>query len=109
MNWLDVLLTVSLILAVTNGWRIGLLRGITGFIGLVAGAWLALQIIPIAFTAFDLGIASRVFAGLGAIVVLAMLGQGLGFSVGTAIRSALSWSPIRFIDSLFGSAFRVVS
>lgn len=109
MNWIDVALTVSAIVALTNGWKVGLLRGITGFIGLIAGAWLSLQVIPIVFTTFDLGIASRVFAGLGVIVLFSMLGQSVGFAVGTAIRSALSWSPIRFIDSLFGSAFRLVS
>lgn len=106
---IDIVLTVSLIFALMNGWRIGLLRGVTGFIGLVSGAVLALQIIPIAFTTFDLGHPARVFTGLGTIVLFAMLGQSLGFAVGTAIRTALSWSPIRFFDSLLGSAFRFVS
>lgn len=109
MNIVDVLLTVSVIVAVTNGWRVGLIRGITGFVGLIAGAWLALQLIPVAFTVFDFGIVLRVFTGLGGIVLLAMLGQGLGFAAGSAIRSAVSWSPFRFIDSLFGSVFRFVS
>lgn len=109
MNLVDVLLTVSILLAVANGWRLGIIRGITGFIGLILGAWFALQVIPIAVTAFDLGLGWRVFGGIAAIVTLAMVGQGLGFSLGSLVRSALSWSPIRFIDSLFGSAFRMTS
>lgn len=109
MNLIDVLLTISILLAITNGWQIGIIRGITGFIGLIVGAWFALQLIPIIVATFDLGLGWRVFGGIAAIVTLAMLGQGLGFSLGSIVRSAFSWSPIRFIDSLFGSAFRVVS
>lgn len=109
MNWVDLLLTISVIVAVSNGWKIGIIRGITGFIGLIAGAWLALQLIPIAINTFQLGIGWRVLGGITVIVTLAMLGQSLGFTFGSAIRAAMSWSPFRFIDSLFGSAFRVVS
>lgn len=109
MNWVDLLLTISFIVALTNGWRVGIIRGVTGFIGLVLGAWLALQLIPIAIDTFKLGIGWRIFGGIAFLVTLAMVGQGLGFGVGSAIRSALSWSPIRLIDSFFGSAFRIVS
>lgn len=109
MNWVDVLLTISAIVAITNGWKVGIIRGVAGFMGLLGGAWLALQCIPIVFNAVDFGTAARVFSGLGILVVLAMLGQSLGFAAGGAIRTALSWSPIAFFDSLFGSAFRIVS
>lgn len=109
VNWVDLLLTTSVVLAVFNGWRVGIIRGVTGFLGLIAGALLALQIIPIAINAFQLGIGWRVFGGVAFIVTLAMVGQSIGFALGSTIRSILSWSPIRFIDSLFGAAFRVVS
>lgn len=109
MNLVDVLLTISLLLAISNGWQLGIIRGVTGFVGLVLGAWFALQLIPIIVATFDLGLGWRVFGGIAAIVTLAMVGQSLGFSLGSFVRSALSWSPIRFIDSLFGSAFRMVS
>lgn len=109
MNLIDVLLTISILLAITNGWQIGIIRGLAGFIGLIFGAWSALQVIPIVVSTFDLGIGWRVFGGIAAIVTLAMFGQSLGFSLGSVLRSAFSWSPVRFIDSLFGSAFRVVS
>lgn len=109
MNLVDVLLTISVLLAITNGWQVGIIRGIAGFFGLIVGAWSALQLIPILVATFDLGLGWRVFGGIAAIVTFAMLGQSIGFSLGSLVRSALSWSPIRFIDSVFGSAFRVVS
>ena len=109
MNLVDVLLTISVLLAITNGWQVGIIRGVAGFIGLIVGAWSALQLIPIIVATFDLGLGWRVFGGIAAIVTFAMLGQSIGFSLGSLVRSALSWSPIRFIDSLFGSAFRVIS
>ena len=109
MNWVDVALTVSVIVAVTNGWRVGIIRGITGLIGLIAGAWLALQLIPAFANVFNPGIGLRIFGGIAVIVTLAMLGQSIGFAFGSMIRATLSWTPIRLTDSLFGSGFRVLS
>lgn len=109
MNIIDVLLAVSIVFALSQGWRVGIIRGIAGFAGLVLGGWLALQTIPIAIDAFTLSRGWRILAGIGVVVGMAMLGQSMGFATGTAIRRAFSWTPIRFIDSLLGSAFRVCS
>ena len=109
MNIIDVLLAVSIVFALSQGWRVGIIRGLSGFAGLVLGGWLALQTIPIAIDAFTLSRGWRILAGIGVVVGMAMLGQSVGFAAGSAIRRAFSWTPIRFIDSLLGSAFRVGS
>ena len=109
MNIVDVLLLVSLVVALANGWRIGIIRGLMGFLGLVVGGWCALQTIPIALDAFALSTVWRLVGGLGVIIGLAMLGQSAGFLIGDALRRLLRWMPIRFVDSMLGSAFRVGS
>lgn len=109
MNIVDVLLAVSAVFALSAGWRIGIFRGLFGFAGLLLGGWFALQTIPIALDAFSLSRGWRILGGIGVVVGMAMLGQAAGFATGSALRRVLSWSPIRFVDSLLGSAFRVCS
>lgn len=109
MNLIDVLLGVSVLFALSRGWNVGIIRGIFGFAGLILGGWFALQTIPIALDAFSLSMGWRIIGGIGVVVGLAMLGQSAGFTVGTGIRKALRWSPIRFIDSLLGAGFRLCS
>lgn len=109
MNIIDLLLGVSVLFALSRGWRIGIIRGLFGFAGLLLGGWFALQTIPIALDAFSLSMGWRILGGIGVVVGMAMLGQGAGFAVGGGIRKALSWSPVRLLDSLLGSAFRLFS
>lgn len=109
MNLIDILLGVSVIFAISRGWRIGIIRGLFGFAGLIAGGWFALQTIPIAIDAFSLSMGWRIIGGIGVVVGMAMVGQSLGFAIGGALRRALSWTPVRFIDSVLGSAFRLCS
>jgi S1-C subfamily serine protease len=109
MNIIDVLLAVSVLFAISRGWSIGIVRGLFGFAGLLLGGWLALQTIPIALDVFALSVGWRIIGGIGVVVALAMLGQSTGFAIGSAIRKALRWSPIRLVDSLLGSAFRLCS
>lgn len=109
MNLIDVLLGVSVLFALSKGWHLGIIRGLFGFAGLMLGGWLALQTIPIALDAFTLSVGWRIIGGIGVVVGMAMLGQSMGFAIGSAIRKALSWSPIRLVDSVLGSAFRLCS
>jgi S1-C subfamily serine protease len=109
MNLIDVLLFVSLVFAFARGWHVGIIRGMCGLAGLLLGGWLALQTIPIALDAFPLSMGWRIVGGLGVVIGLALLGQTAGFAIGTAIRKALSWSPIRLIDSALGTGFRLCS
>lgn len=109
MNLIDVLLAVSIVFAISRGWSIGILRGLFGLAGLLLGGWFALQTIPIALDAFTVSTGWRIIGGIGVVVGMAMLGQSVGFSIGSALRKALSWSPIRLVDSVLGSGFRLCS
>jgi len=109
MNLIDFLLAVSVLFTLSRGWRIGIIRGLFGFAGLLLGGWFALQTIPIALDAFTISVGWRIIGGIGVVVGMAVLGQSTGFAIGSGIRRALRWSPIRLVDSLLGSAFRLCS
>ncbi len=109
MNFIDVLLLISLLFAFSRGWHVGIIRGVCGFAGLLLGGWIALQTIPIALDAFSLSTGWRLIGGLGVVIGLALIGQTAGFAIGGAIRKVLSWSPIRLVDSVLGSVFRLCS
>lgn len=109
MNLIDVLLLISLLVAFSRGWNVGIIRGVCGFAGLLLGGWIALQAIPIALDALSLSMGWRLIGGLGVVIGLALFGHAAGFAIGSAIRKMLHWSPIRLVDSVLGSAFRLCS
>lgn len=109
MNLIDLLLAVSVFVAVSHGWRLGVIRGVFGLLGLVGGGWIALQVIPIVVDSFSLGATWRIIGGLGFVVAVSALGESAGFAVGGAIRKAIGWTPVRVVDSALGSAFRLSS
>lgn len=109
MNLVDVALIVTFIFTITNGWQLGIIRAIFGFAGLVVGGWFGLQATPVIIETFSLSTGWRFVGGAGFVIACALLGQSLGFAVGTGIRNALHWSPIRLIDSVFGAVFRGTS
>jgi S1-C subfamily serine protease len=105
---IDILLMLVLIAAFFNGYRNGLLRSISGLVGLVLGAFAAYLIVPFV-GAWVPAAEWRAAATLGAILVLVIGGLSLGLSVGRRIgrrarRSALGW-----LDRLLGAAFTVVA
>ncbi len=109
MNLVDVLLAVSIATAVGRGWRLGIIRGIFGLAGLLAGGWLALQTAPIAIDAISPSAAWRIATGVGLVAGMAIAGEVVGTTIGGVLRRALRWSPVQFLDSVLGSGFRVSS
>ncbi len=109
MNIVDVLLAVAIITAISRGWRLGIVRGVFGFAGLLAGGWLALQTVPLAIDAFSLSTAWRIASGVGLVAAMAVAGEIVGTAIGSALRRTITWSPVQFLDSLLGSGFRLTS
>ncbi len=109
MNLVDVLIVVAAALAVAHGWRLGIIRGVFGLVGLLAGGWVALHSVPMAVDAITASTLWRIVTRIGLIVTVAVLGESVGLAIGGAVRRLLTWSPVRIIDSLLGSAFRLGS
>lgn len=109
MNLVDVIIFFAAIGALRHGWRIGIIRGVSGFAGLLVGGFAALQALPIAIDSFAPDTFWRIASSIGLVTTGAVVGEALGSIVGAAIRRTLTWTPVQFLDSLLGSAFRIVS
>ncbi|MCA0330221.1 MAG: MarP family serine protease [Actinobacteria bacterium] len=107
MNVLDWILVLIAVAAAVSGWRQGLVAGVLSFAGFIAGAIVGAYAAPIVLGDLD-GILRF---GLTVLIVLAGAGIGnaLATFVGTWVRETLSWKPVRFVDSVGGSVFGVLS
>lgn len=109
VNLVDVLIVVAAALALGHGWRLGIIRGVFGLVGLLVGGWVALRTVPMAVDTFTVSTLWRIVGSLGLIVTVAVLGESLGLALGSGVRRLLTWTPVRMLDSLLGSAFRLGS
>lgn len=105
---IDILLILVLIAAFFSGYRNGLLRSISGLIGLVLGAFAAYLVVPWVGLWVP-AVEWRAAATLAAAILLVFGGLSLGLSIGRRIggrarRTALGW-----LDRLLGAAFTVVA
>jgi S1-C subfamily serine protease len=99
---LDLLLVALFACYLVVGYRSGLVRGLASIVGLGAGAVAAYFVSPLVGSTVPDPL-WRVFATVAVAIVLVVLGQSIGASVGGALRSTLSKSPLRIVDRLLGA------
>jgi S1-C subfamily serine protease len=108
---LDIVVALTLLGYAVRGWRTGVLGGGLGLLGLVAGAALALWGAPrlIAHvTVLNSSAPLRAVVLIVAVLVAALVGQGLLGALGRRLRSATPLPWLRIVDSLFGLVGAVV-
>jgi S1-C subfamily serine protease len=99
---LDVFLIGAIVVVAIGGYRQGLVVDALSLAGLIAGGVVGLLVAPpIAKAIVDGSAQSLTALGLG--LVLAILGQLLGTTVGTLARQRITWKPARLIDSVVGA------
>ncbi|HAM23954.1 MAG TPA: hypothetical protein DCM51_00120, partial [Actinobacteria bacterium] len=106
MNLVDVALIAFVIAAAVSGWRGGLVSGVTGVLGFLGGAVLGVRLAPLVVDHFDSPL-TRSTASVGIVIALAVLGQTLAGALGSKLRAAMPWKPLRAGDSLGGSVVSV--
>ncbi|HSN06025.1 MAG TPA: MarP family serine protease [Candidatus Angelobacter sp.] len=107
MNAVDYVLVVLALLAGLSGWRNGLVGGVLSFAGFIGGALVGALIAPHLVGSLS-GVPAAAL-GIGVIVVAAGIGNALAGVAGSWIRAAVTWRPARFVDSLGGALFGVLS
>lgn len=108
-SWvLDLLLIGAGVWYLVIGYRSGLLRGIATIVGLAAGAVAAYFASPLVGSWVPDPL-WRVFTTVAVAMVLIILGQSIGSTVGNILRTKLGKSPLRLIDRLFGAVVSVVT
>lgn len=104
MNVVDWLVLATVLVFASVGWRTGFIQGLLGFVGFVAGAFIAAQILPgITSSVSPEGPLAAILL-IGLVLIAGMLGQALGALIGSHLRDVLSWDPARWLDSLLGAA-----
>ncbi len=104
---LDVVLVVVLLGYLVAGLRNGFLVTLGGIAGFVAGAVAAFFAIPLV-SGWVPNNPWRLIAVIGTVLVLVIVGQGLGSTLGASIRRWSDFPPLRVVDRILGGVVNVV-
>lgn len=109
MNLVDWILIGALIVFAWAGWRQGFVAGALSFAGFLGGALAGAFLLPGMIEA-------RVEPGLGrslllagGILVCAAGGQVLLSFLGRSLRTGMTWTPARFVDSAAGAGLNILA
>jgi S1-C subfamily serine protease len=105
---IDLVLAVVIISYAVSGWRQGLAVGALSLTGFLAGALLAMEIVPPMAEGLDEGL-QRTFTVLVSVLLFAWLGQLGGALLGARLRQHLTVRPAQVADQLFGMIAGVVA
>lgn len=105
MAWsimIDVLLIIGFLTALVNGFRAGLLRTLSGLLGLIAGGVAAFFVIPLIVQWVDAP-GWRTAAAIGAGLACVLVGGWIGATIGRALRRGVRAVKLGMFDRLFGA------
>jgi S1-C subfamily serine protease len=104
VNYVDLLVIAGMVIVALIGWRAGLIATALGFAGFLFGVLVGALGIPALLAGRDIPAALKAFLVLAGMVVAGVVGQALFGMVGRAMREAITFEPVRFLDSLGGLA-----
>lgn len=104
---LDVLLIIVILGYLIYGYRRGLLRNVGAIIGIIAGGIAAVFLVPLLSTWID-DPTWRIVASFAVVIGLLIAGQGVGSSIGSALRRRVKLGGLRVIDRLVGAVVTAV-
>jgi S1-C subfamily serine protease len=105
---IDIVLAVVIVSYAVSGWRQGLAVGALSLTGFLAGALLAMEIVPPMADGLDEGL-QRTFTVLVSVLLFAWLGQLGGALLGARLRQHLTVRPAQVADQFFGMVAGVVA
>ncbi|MGD0851871.1 MAG: MarP family serine protease [Acidimicrobiales bacterium] len=106
MNWVDVLIVAIVIVAAIRGWFQGAIRQVLGWIGLIAGFYVGIEIAP--SLSSDITHSSwRPVLGVIIVIATAFVGHFLGHILGSSIRRTVKMVKLGLVDSVAGAVVGV--
>lgn len=103
MEFLDLFILAAVLIVGIGGYRQGLVVDTLSLVGLIGGGVIGLLVAPRVARVVSEGNAQGLVA-LAIGLVLAIIGQLVGATIGTALRQRITWKPARLVDSVVGSA-----
>jgi S1-C subfamily serine protease len=108
VNWLDILLLVSVAMFALSGYRQGFVVGVLAFAGFIAGGVAGLLVAPSLVSGIESGLGKSVLA-IAVVLAAATLGQVLLSWLGAVVRDQLTWRPARLMDAGLGALVSVLA
>ena len=109
LNGLDAFCLALAVLAVIGGWRLGFVRRVVGWVGMIGGIALASILLPRIFHATNpTSTPGRFLIGAGILFAGAMLGQAIGAPIGARMRSGMRGLHLAKLDSAMGAVAGVI-
>jgi S1-C subfamily serine protease len=109
VNWVDVALLVGVLVVAFAGWRAGVISTTAAFAGFIGGALAGAWLVPQVLAGSDWPSMLKAIATIAGMLVLGMIGQALLGMVGRSIRDALSFTPLRVLDSASGMVVSTIA
>ncbi len=92
-----------------SGYRQGFLIGALSFLGFISGAVLGAESGPSISRALVAGQTQQDIVAVILLVTFAIIGQFIASSIGTALRSHVTWQPATMVDAVGGATVSVLS
>jgi S1-C subfamily serine protease len=108
VNWLDLLLLLSVVTFGLSGYRQGFVVGALAFAGFVGGGVVGLLVAPTLVSGIESSLGQSVLA-IALVLAAATLGQVLLAWLGSVVRDRLTWRPARLVDAGLGALVSVLA
>jgi S1-C subfamily serine protease len=109
VNLLDLILFLLAVSAAIGGYRLGLLARLVSWVGLGAGVLLGAAILPALMRRLhDASDVSLVLVAVATLLGTALIGQGIGLTLGSKLHIALPDGPARQADQAAGGFLGIV-
>ena len=108
VNWLDIVIIVVVATAAFSGWRVGSVKAMVTFVGMVAGVYLASVFHSQAGDAVGAVVENETLAAWLGYAVVFVIVMGAAFAAGAVIRKMLSMALLGWADRLAGATAGLV-
>ncbi len=108
VSLVDLALLIGVIIAMWVGWRQGAISTVMGIVGVVAGGFLAIQVMPYVMDYLDEPMA-KLTVGLATFLLLVIIGFSVGASAGQSLRNVIRTPVAIGIDAGLGAVVRAIT
>ena len=108
MNWLDIVIIVVVATAAFSGWRVGIVKAMVTFVGMVAGVYLASVFHSQAGDAVGAVVENETLAAWLGYALVFVIVMGAAFAAGAVIRKMMALVLLGWVDRLTGATAGLV-
>lgn len=106
---LDLGLVLVLLFTGIAGWQRGLIHGVLSLCGFIVGGFFGVTFAQQILSAVGVPPQFRAFGSVTLVLAFASLGNVAAVRIAVALRSVMSFRPVRWLDNAGGATFNVVS